>query len=228
MLFAFSSVALAQDGLPDGCYTYQTESADGSAVVVTLYNLGVYTPVAHSDDSADSPLTLDERVTIRAKSAVAVQIGNYASVGHDALKWIDPDTKNTNVKPYIKSDRTMVPLRYIAEEFGASVAFDDATREVSITLGEKIFKVVIGANSYTLNGQTFELDAPAEILESRTFVPLRVISEAFDMNVTWLESSRMVIITPNSYPWDVDNAVETETLSRFSLLLSPLVRDLLK
>lgn len=211
----------------DGCYTYEDKDSAGNPVNITVYDLEKYNAVAHSDESENSPLTLDQRVKIRAKDAVAVQIDNYASVGHDLLKWIDADTKNKEVKPYIKSDRTMVPLRYIAEEFGADVDFDDAKREVSISLNGKVFKVVIGANSYTLDDQTYNLDAPAEIIESRTFVPLRVISEAFDMNVTWLESNRMVIITPNSYPWDENNAIEKETLSRYNLMLSPLVRNLL-
>lgn len=204
--------------------TYEATTEDGETVYGTLYNLGEYAPIAESDDSENSELTIDQRVTIRAKNAIAIQIGNYATVGHDKLKWVDKDNKN--VKPYIKENRTMVPLRYIAEELGAEVGFDDATREVSITLGDKVFKVVIGASTYSINGESFSLDAPAEIVENRTFVPLRVISEAFDMSVTWLESNRMVIITPKDYPWNEDNAIDKETLSRINLLLSPLVKDL--
>lgn len=227
MLFASSTVAFANDELPDGCFTYENVDANGETVVTTIYNLEVFGAVAKSDDSENSSLSLDERVALRAKNAVAVQIDNYASIGHDELKWIDAETKNKNVKPYIKADRTMVPLRYIAEEFGADVSFDDNTREVSISLKDKVFKVVIGANTYSVNGEIFELDAPAEITESRTFVPLRVISEAFDMSVTWIENSRIVVITPNNYPWDEENAIEKETLSRFNLLFSPLIRNLL-
>ena len=203
--------------------TYEATMENGETVYGTVYNLEVYTPIAESDDSENSKLTLDERVTIRAKDAIAIQIGNYATVGHDVLKWVDKDNKN--VKPYIKENRTMVPLRYIAEELGAEVGYDDLTREVSITLNNKVFKVVIGANAYSVNGESFPLDAPAEIVENRTFVPLRVISEAFDMSVTWLESNRMVIITPKNYPWNENNQIDKETLSRINLLLSPLVKD---
>ena len=210
--------------------TYESEGEEG-ITVVTVYNLGLISNdnlpdyiVEKSDESEAEEPAINDRVSHRAKNAVVIQIGNYAAVANDLLEWIDKDNKS--VIPYIKENRTMVPLRYIAEKLGAEVGYNDATREVSITLGKDVFKVVIGEKSYTLNDKKFELDAPAEIVENRTFVPIRVISEAFKKNVKWIESGRYVIITPAQYPWDENNSIEKETLSRMSLMISPLVRDL--
>ncbi len=55
---------------------------------------------------------------------------------------------------------------------------------------------------------------------------MRVISEAFNKDVTWIENGRYVIVTPREYPWDVENSIDKETLNRISLMVSPLVRDL--
>jgi len=47
------------------------------------------------------------------------------------MKWIDP--KNHNVKPIIINDRTMLPLRFVAENLGCTVNWDPATRTITIT-----------------------------------------------------------------------------------------------
>lgn len=207
------------------------QSSDGT-VMITVYNLELIAKEhfldlgidMSSDESETDSAGMNERVAQRAKDAIIIQIENYAAVANDLLEWIDKDNKK--VVPYIKENRTMVPLRYIAEKLGAEVGYDEEKREVSITLGEDVFKVVIDDTKYTLNGEEYPLDAPAEIVENRTFVPLRVISEAFNKKVNWIEAGRYVIITPEFYPWAEENAIEKETLSRISLMVSPLVRDL--
>lgn len=225
-----TSVAFSETVDAEKATTAVTEE-NGVVTVTTVYNLSLFNDdelpkyeVEKSDDSEAESAVINERVAHRAKNAVVIQIGNYAAVANDLLEWIDKDNKN--VVPYIKESRTMVPLRYIAEKLGATVGFDDVKREVSITLNEKVFKVVIGESKYTVNDKEYMLDAPAEIVESRTFVPLRVISEAFNKDVTWIENGRYVIVTPLDYPWDVENSIDKETLNRISLMVSPLVRDL--
>lgn len=225
-----STLAFAED-IAIGSSTVSETAEDGSVTISTIYNLELLPEdmlpeyiVEESDETETTQQGVNERVAHRAKSAIVIQIGNYAAVANDRLEWIDKDNKS--VMPYIKESRTMVPLRYIAEKLGAEVGFDDATREVSITLADKVFKVVIGDSKYTVNGKEYTLDAPAEIVENRTFVPLRVISEAFNKDVTWIESGRYVIVTPREYPWNVENSIEKETLSRISLMVSPMVRDL--
>ncbi len=47
------------------------------------------------------------------------------------MKWIDP--KNHDVKPIIINDRTMLPLRFVAENLGCTVNWDPATRTITIT-----------------------------------------------------------------------------------------------
>lgn len=177
-----------------------------------------------SDDSADSKTPMEQRVKDRSKNVIFLGINNYATVSDSVLKWVDKDNKA--VKPYIKEDRTMVPLRFIAEELGATVGYDDETRAITITLGDTVMGLTVDQKAYTLNGEAFEMDCAAEILENRTFVPVRFVSEALGRSVEWLEGQRMVIITTTTYPWDKDNGVEKTLLSEIQLMMSPLVRDL--
>ena len=47
------------------------------------------------------------------------------------MKWIDPN--NHDVKPIIINSRTMLPLRFVAENLGCTVNWDAATRTITIT-----------------------------------------------------------------------------------------------
>ncbi len=94
---------------------------------------------------------------------------------------------------FISQSRTMVPIRFIAEAFDADVSFSDSV--VSITKPGYDIKMKIGEDFFTLNGVKKQMDAPSVITNSRTMVPIRAISEALDMNVSWDGATNSVIIT---------------------------------
>ena len=100
-----------------------------------------------------------------------------------------------DVAPQIIESRTMVPLRAIFEALNATVEWDDATKTVKSTKGDTTISLTIGENKLTKNGEDKELDVPAQIVDSRTLVPVRAISEAFDCKVDWEDSTKTVKIT---------------------------------
>lgn len=98
------------------------------------------------------------------------------------------DNNNTDVKPYINAeDRTMVPLRFIAEAYGAEVAYNNDTREITVTTFDKTIKMIPGIADYTVNDESKTMDTVPEIKEDRTFVPLRAISEAMGKYVNYYD-----------------------------------------
>lgn len=160
----------------------------------------------------------------RIQDTVILQIDNYAAAVNGALVWID--SENKAVMPYIKEDRTMVPLRFIAEALGAEVVWNEATQEIQISKENQIIKLYIGKDAYYINEQVCSLDAAPEIVESRTFVPLRAVSEAFLKHVTWIEGTKTVIIAPQDKLWDEQSAVEQKLLRDALTIMSPLIRDM--
>ncbi|MDD4614248.1 MAG: stalk domain-containing protein, partial [Caldisericia bacterium] len=52
----------------------------------------------------------------------------------------------------------------------------------------------IGSSQALVNGQTISLDTPPQILQGRTVVPLRFISEAFGANVEWVAETKEITI----------------------------------
>ncbi|MBQ7876307.1 MAG: hypothetical protein IJ316_03370 [Clostridia bacterium] len=100
----------------------------------------------------------------------------------------------TDTAPYIKNDRTMVPMRAIFEALGALVTWNDDTKTARGVKGETTVEITVGENLIYKNGEAVVLDCVAEIVNDRTFVPVRAISEAFGATVTWDNDNRTVNI----------------------------------
>lgn len=97
-------------------------------------------------------------------------------------------------KPVVINDRTLVPLRGIFEALGAKVDWDDETQTVIATQGDTVIGLKIGDESALVNGQVKVLDQPALLLNDRTMVPLRFVSEALGASVDWDEATATVSI----------------------------------
>jgi hypothetical protein len=97
--------------------------------------------------------------------------------------------------PYIKSGRTMVPVRFISEGLGADVAWNASEKKVTINLDGKEVLLYIGKNYGYVAGKKVSLDAPPEIKSGRTMVPVRLISEGFGASVAWDAPTKTVSIS---------------------------------
>ena len=110
-----------------------------------------------------------------------------------------------DVSPTIIESRTMLPIRYAATPLGADVGWDDATRKVTVTLGETKMELWIGQSSASVNGKTVLIDAEninvkPLIINGRTMLPLRFVTETLGCDVQWDQVSRKVTITKAGSP----------------------------
>ncbi|MFN7137956.1 MAG: copper amine oxidase N-terminal domain-containing protein [Limisphaerales bacterium] len=107
-----------------------------------------------------------------------------------------------DAKPYIdsSSSRTMIPVRFVSEKLGAAVQWDEATRTVKMDKGGKQIALRIGEKKATVAGKQITFDAAAVIRDSRTFVPLRFVSEAYGAQVEWMAAERLVEISTKAAP----------------------------
>jgi len=96
-----------------------------------------------------------------------------------------------DVAPTIISDRTMVPFRFIGQALGATVDWNDATRTASFTLDGVTQSVSVGQPLY-IGGNYY---GTPQIVNDRTLVPVRVVSEMMGADVQWNGLTRTVTIT---------------------------------
>ncbi len=113
-------------------------------------------------------------------ATIALHIGSPLVLNNKDIKALD--SENPNVVPVIYKDRTLIPLRAISEHFGAEVSYDSINREAKIKYNGATYVFPIGENHYRveklgLSTKTVEFDTESLIIQDRTMVPLRVISE---------------------------------------------------
>ncbi len=98
--------------------------------------------------------------------------------------------------PYIKNERTMVPMRRIFEILGAQVIWNEQEMSVTAIRGSDTIKLNIGSTTAYKNGIPILLEAAPEIIPevNRTMVPLRFVAEAIGCSVEWDNITRSVNI----------------------------------
>ncbi len=124
-----------------------------------------------------------------------------------------------DMPPEIVNSRTFVPIRVIAEAFGAEVGWDNATRTVTIKSDTNEIKLTIGKTTATVNGNPYTLEAAPYIKSSRTMVPIRFISEALGLYVSYEPQKRVIYITAKpSYevPGVTDKEIKIGSFSALS------------
>ena len=122
-----------------------------------------------------------------------------ASGADDILIYVNGSQVFPDAAPVIQNGRTLVPIRVIAEALGYNVEWDGVNQVVTVTNGNEMVRLIIGASflSY-LNSTTsssITLDVPAQIISDRTYLPLRAVGEAIGASVDWDGATRSVFIT---------------------------------
>ena len=96
------------------------------------------------------------------------------------------------------NDRTLVPIRAVAEKMGYTVSWNDEKQIVTLSSndGFNILHFQIGNGTAFKNlSEEITLDVPPVILENRTYLPLRAVAEAMNAKVNWNEAEKAVEIT---------------------------------
>ncbi len=133
-----------------------------------------------------------------SERVVKVQIGSDKAYTNGVESTID-------AIPYqdIKGN-TMVPVRFISTALGIdndNISYAWETKEVTIISGSETLKFKVGESTltkYLSNGTsqvyTMQNGSVAELIDGRTFVPLRTLSEIFGVSVGWDQDTKTVTL----------------------------------
>ena len=86
----------------------------------------------------------------------------------------------------MKSDGiTYIPVRLVAERFGARIEFSAKTRIITISYLSRNVSLRIGDSTAHVNGKGTKTGAKSFEWHGVTYVPVRFVSEALGMHVSW-------------------------------------------
>lgn len=100
-----------------------------------------------------------------------------------------------DVNPRLENGTTLVPMRAVFEALGAQVSFNSGNSTVTAVKNGKSVSMKIGSCDATVNGEAVQLSAAPVIENGRTLVPLRIVGEAFGVDVDWDEAAYAVVMT---------------------------------
>ena len=153
----------------DGIFKYKAYTCNDSYVEV----------VTAGRDQDDSSTTRKIVITI---GATTMAVGT--------------ETVTLDTPAYINAENyTELPLRAVSEAFGATVGWDDASRTVTIMMGQRIVSMTIGSKTMYINGTPVAMNTAPEITNERTFVPVRDLANALGITkIDWNEASATVTL----------------------------------
>ncbi|MCL6479206.1 MAG: copper amine oxidase N-terminal domain-containing protein [Peptococcaceae bacterium] len=102
-----------------------------------------------------------------------------------------------DVLPGIENGRILVPLRVIAEGFGAEVLWDAEKYTATVKKDDLTIELYTGEKTACVNGCPVALDVPARIVKNRMVIPLRFVAEWLEADIQWVPEGQVVIVSYN-------------------------------
>ncbi len=121
------------------------------------------------------------------KGTAAMSIGSKSITVNGAKKAID-------VAPIVKDASTYVPIKVVLDAFGGSAAWDKNTKKIMVLRGAKALDLTVNKKEFVLNGKRQTAEVAPLILQGRTLVPLRLVSEQLGLTVKWEQKTKTVTI----------------------------------
>lgn len=149
---------------------------------------------AFQDDSAGNAV-LANNLTVPPAENIGATTGEF-TIGSNVYK-VNGMVKVMDAAPYIKNNRTYVPIRYLGYALGLTddeIVWDAGNRKATLTKGDTVVELTIGSTTLTVNGEAQTMDVAPEMSNDRTMLPARFVAEAFGAKVGWDAVNRAVVI----------------------------------
>ncbi|WP_159438684.1 stalk domain-containing protein [Desulforamulus ferrireducens] len=156
-------------------------------IVVKVKGVAVAT-TNEGSSASDSTKGFDAGTIAKVSNAVVVNpapaAGSASFAIGSTIYTVDGVAKVMDAAPYIKDDRTYVPVRYLALALGVeenNITFENGV--VTLKKGDTTVTLTIGDKTLDNNGTAVAMDVAPEVNNGRTMLPARFVAEAFGANV---------------------------------------------
>lgn len=128
---------------------------------------------------------------------------NSTCLAKDIEVLMDGEKIVFDTAPILEDSRTLVPFRKIFETLGYKVSWDGDKRKVNATKKGKEIELIIDDKNIIVNNKVILSDVAPKIINSRTYVPIRIVSEYSDCDVLWDDATKTVLIYTKQGPYEI-------------------------
>lgn len=181
-------------------HTQDNATSSGSIKVNVKDKSGVISMLefdleANSTDSVDKNVQINVPVLTEANSVNLIQ---YLQMIPETRIFVDGKPVAFDVAPFNQDERTMVPLRNLAEAMGCAVTWVEPD-QINISRGDTNITMVVNQTSYMVNGVERQMDVAPFIKNGNiTMIPLRTIAEELGYQVFYHQNVNKVFISLSS------------------------------
>ncbi|WP_202077386.1 N-acetylmuramoyl-L-alanine amidase family protein [Caldalkalibacillus salinus] len=118
-----------------------------------------------------------------------------AEASNEVKLMVEGQYVESDVPAQIIQGRTFVPIRFIVENIGAQVSWNQAESRIDIFEGSTHLRMYLGEETIHVNGQAQEMDTAPFLENYRTMVPLRFVSEYLGLRVGWDNAEKQAFIS---------------------------------
>ena len=157
--------------------------------------------------------------------ALPVNAATGTAVGQGITVTINDVKQAFDVNPIIENGRVMVPMRYVFEALGADMQWDQETQTVFAKKESKEIQVKIGSFFAKKNNDTILMDVKPRLVNGRTLVPLRFVSESLGAQVDWNPQTKAVTVSTAAVVADSKQNNTTEKPLTFNEALAMVLKQ---
>ncbi len=132
--------------------------------------------------------------TFEEKIAESIVMYTGSPTAYVGAKTTLIDKFNKNVTPVVVNDRTLLPIRFISENLGTSLDWDDVNQIIKMERYGTTIEMRIGNDYMKINDEPVALDVAPVIMNGRTMVPLRAVVHALNIPIHWRQDGSQGLI----------------------------------
>ena len=137
-----------------------------------------------------------------ATAMAAVMMTSSAFAGEISVNLDGAAVEFSGQGPVIVEGRTLIPLRGVFEQLGYDISWNNSTKTAQFKKGDIGVKVTAYAKEFSVNGESVELDVPAQIINGSMMLPLRAVGEATGLEVNWDGETKTVDLKTLNYSFN--------------------------
>ncbi|WP_018884182.1 stalk domain-containing protein [Paenibacillus massiliensis] len=172
-------------------------SGSGIAYPAKLKRLYVVNVEEGQDERAKTGTVAFDNITLNAPGAVGtagLKTGTaQMSIGQRSMT-VNGQQVSIDSAPIQRGGSTYVPIKYVLDAFGGQAQWNSSAQRITVIRGGVLIDLTVGQKKYVVNGKSKTTDVVPIVLDGRTLVPLRLVSEQLGLTVKWEQNTKTVTI----------------------------------